>query len=390
MEFIIYSIPFVVAVFLFIFFRKQTVWWEYALLIIASILSALLIEFAMRSSNTTDIEYLGNYVTKIRHYDRWNEYIHRTCTRTVKVGKTTTVQTYDCSYVEDHPERWVYFDARGEEVYIDKEDFEKIKQRFGVEQKFIDMNRHYYTIDGDAQEYVWDGVIEKAKTVTYKHRYENRIKSSRSIFKFEDISKEEADSIGLYDYRDIYELDQTPIMGIKFPKEQEHYIRWINGYYGINKQFRIYMLFFKDKNESIVEKQRSFWQGGNKNELVVCVGYEKDSINGISVRWCNCFSWCDSPVLEVETRNWIMENGLDLKKYAEFISLVIEKKWVRKNFEDFNYVSVELSDTQYIAMLIILGLINIGLSIWIVTNEFENEDERNGSGYYAHTDWRRY
>jgi hypothetical protein len=73
MEIFIFLIPFVVAAFLLIFFRKQTTWWEYAALIVPSILIGILMEFVFKQSNAADTEYLGSYVTRIRHYDVWNE-----------------------------------------------------------------------------------------------------------------------------------------------------------------------------------------------------------------------------------------------------------------------------------------------------------------------------
>lgn len=71
MEIFIFLIPFVVAAFLLIFFRKQTTWWEYAVLIVPSILIGILMEFVFKQSNAADTEYLGSYVTRIRHYDAW-------------------------------------------------------------------------------------------------------------------------------------------------------------------------------------------------------------------------------------------------------------------------------------------------------------------------------
>lgn len=69
MEIFIFLIPFVVAAFLLIFFRKQTTLWEYAVLIVPSILIGILMEFVFKQSNAADTEYLGSYVTRIRHYD---------------------------------------------------------------------------------------------------------------------------------------------------------------------------------------------------------------------------------------------------------------------------------------------------------------------------------
>ena len=146
-------------------------------------------------------------------------------------------------------------------------------------------------------------------------------------------------------------------------------MRWLNGYYGERKQFRVFVLFFMNKPEEIVEKQRSYWQGGNKNELVVCVGIDKNK----NVKWCNAFSWCDSPVVGVKSRDWFMNNPVNLEKYAEYIGPIVEKEWHRKKFEDFDYLTVELTDVQYWAIIIILLIFNIVMSFWIVTNNYKND-----------------
>ena len=146
-------------------------------------------------------------------------------------------------------------------------------------------------------------------------------------------------------------------------------MRWLNGYYGERKQFRVFVLFFMNKPEEIVEKQRSYWQGGNKNELVVCVGIDKNK----NVKWCNAFSWCDSPVVGVKSRDWFMSNPVNLEKYAEYIGPIVEKEWHRKNFEDFDYLTIELTDGQYWAIIILLLIFNIVMSSWIVTNNYKND-----------------
>ena len=128
MDFLIYIIPFFVSVFLLFFFRKKVVWWEYIIMIVVPIVVSLIVRLIMVSYNNTDTEYLGDYITKVRHYDEWDEWVHRTCTRTVRTGKTTTTQTYDCSYRRYHPERWSYFDQDGEEHWLFfKEEFDEIK-----------------------------------------------------------------------------------------------------------------------------------------------------------------------------------------------------------------------------------------------------------------------
>ena len=296
MEIFIFLIPFVVAAFLLIFFRKQTTWWEYAVLIVPSILIGILMEFVFKQSNA-------------------------------------------------------------------------VRKILGTQSVFVDMHRHYYTKDGDAQEWSWDGSIENSYTLSSEHDYKNKVKASRSIFKFEDIDYQQARKLGLFEYPDIVLYDQNPVLGLKIPKNQEKAMRWLNGYYGERKQFRVFVLFFMNKPEEIVEKQRSYWQGGNKNELVVCVGIDKNK----NVKWCNAFSWCDSPVVGVKSRDWFMSNPVNLEKYAEYIGPIVEKEWHRKNFEDFDYLTIELTDVQYWAIIIILLIFNIVMSSWIVTNNYKND-----------------
>lgn len=103
MEIILFFIPFIVAFFLLIFYKEKVTFFEYIVLICSSIIITLSFSWIFKSSKTSDIEYFGGYVEKIRHYDDWDEWIDRTCTREVAVGKDSDGNTiyeteeYDCS-----------------------------------------------------------------------------------------------------------------------------------------------------------------------------------------------------------------------------------------------------------------------------------------------------
>ena len=374
MEIVLFIIPFVVAVFLLLFFRKETMWWEYLLLIGPSILLMLIIKLIMVSYNQSDTEYLGDYITKVRHYDEWDEWIHRTCTRTYKSGNTTRTQTYDCSYRKYHPEKWTYFNSKGEEYPIFyKEDFDYIKNKLKSSMVFVDMNRRYHRIDGDAQDYYWDGSEENSYTVTEPHTYKNKIQKSKSIFGFEEIDEKQAKEFGLYDYPYIERNDQLSVLSdsIKVDEKGIDAVRRVNGFYGEKYQFRLYVLIFKKQDIEISEKQRSYWVGGNKNELVVCLGMDDNK----QVKWCNAFSWCDAPTLEVRSESYFSDcDSLDLVDYTKYVREMLENgEWERKSFEDFDYIRAELSSTQEIWLLILIGLYNIGISIFIILNGFRND-----------------
>ena len=196
MEIILYLIPFIVSAFLLLFFKKETVWWEYIILIVPTILFIFIAKVIMVETNIQDVEYFGGYIQKVRHYDEWDEWIEKRCVKEVAVGKDSHGNTiyekksYDCSYRQKHPEYWVYVDnlSKNEHI-IDKNMFEEVKNRFATPMVFVDLHRRYYRIDGDAQDYLWPNDKNRIRTITVPHTYRNKIKASSSIFGFEKISR---------------------------------------------------------------------------------------------------------------------------------------------------------------------------------------------------------
>lgn len=378
MEIVLFLIPFIVSVFLLIFFKKHTVWWEYLILIIPSLLFTLGTKEIMIKANTTDTEYYGGYIVKIRHYDEWDEWIKRTCTRQVPVGKDKDGNTiykeekYDCSYRQYHPEYWVYVtNLSNFEYSLDKKLFEYIKKRFNSPMVFVDMHRNYYRIDGDAQDYFWSGTRETIYTVTEEHWYENKIKASNSIFKFEEISKKEAKELNLYDYPNINNLDQNPILSknLFINSDEIESIKYVNGYYGKLKEFRCFILLFNSTDGiNKAYQQQSYWQGGNKNELIICFGIKPDR----TVDWCYAFSWEDSQEMAITIMNLYRNNEkLNINILSNQIIENLDK-WKRKDFDDFKYIKVELTKGQYILLFILTLLINVGICFFILMNEYEN------------------
>lgn len=370
MEFIIYIIPFITAMFLLIVFNKKMVWWEYAALILPSLLFVLLTRVIMVSANSNDTEYLGGYVNRITYYEPWDEMVEVRHTRTNSDGETEVYYTWEREY---HSERYTYVDNESKwEHHLSKKEYETIKKRMGNKTVFRDMHRDYHRIDGDAYDIFWDGKIETLYDITTPHSYTNKIKASQShtIFKMGDISPEEAKQIGLYEYPEIHTMNQNPIIGRNVSDKDKQSIKYINATYGRKYQFRTYILIYENKDITISEIQKAYWQNGNKNEFVLCLGVQRDS-----VVWANAFSWCDEPRLEVKARDYFIQNPkLDINQYGEWLQTQIPTQWDRKEFEDFAYIRVGLSQGQYIALIIIMIVLNIGISIFLVKNEFNNEN----------------
>ena len=379
MNFIIYIIPFFIAIILFLFFRRKVVWWEYVVLIIPSLVFSLLIKLCMVSYNVSDTEYLGGYVTKIIYYEEWDEMVLRTKTRRVPCGRDSNghtqyrTETYTVWERDYHPEKWVYVNNENNfEHNISKELYNKIKFRLNRPAVFKDMKRNYHRIDGDAYVTMYDGSIEHLYDITWSHKYKNKVQASQSntIFKMLDIDKEMADSLGLYEYPEITDLAQNPILGRNVSKEELQIFRYINAMKGKKNEFRTYILFFNYDEFDKSELQKSYWQNGNKNEFIVCLGMKGDS-----VAWTNSFSWCDMPKLEIKTRSYFINNPkLDLVKYGTWLNNNIDENWVRKEFDDFNYIDIELSTGQYIALFFLTIVFNIGIGAAVIYNNVNFDD----------------
>ena len=380
MIYLTFIIPVVTCLILFFRFRQKTVWWEYLVVFIPSVAASFLTQFIMVRYNADDTEYLGSYTVAVQHYDKWNEWIHKTCYRTVKTGKTSTTIPYDCSYCQTHPEYWVAIQNTGKEERLTRADYQKIVKLWGTPQQFIDMHRRYHTKDGDAQRHDWNGKRLHAITYTDEHSYENRTQASSSLYRFSTVTEEDVKQFGLANYPKSYHTDSfgitredhRPVLGAKVSEEVQRTFQFINGYYGKKHQFRIYVCLFPDGSASLADKQRDLWKGGNKNELVLCIGTDKDLKRAT---WASTFSWCDDTSMEVHLKQRIAESDtLDLMQLASHVEDGLNRGlWHRKNFEDFKYIEVDMTETQYVWFFFIILLLNIGLSVFVVKNDISND-----------------
>ena len=371
--FVSFLIPFLTAGVLLFFFKKHVTTWEWLALIGSSIVFTILVYFISKSISQQDTEYLGGYVKEIKYYEPWNERVRKS--REVPCGTDKDGHTKYCTeyywVTEYHPEYWVMITTlSGFEQHISEKVFTKFKNRFNSPAVFIDMHRHYHTIDGDAYSYKWSGTKQTLIPVTEEHSYHNPMKNSHSIFRYTDITPDSAKVLGLYDYPKFNLYNQSPVIGCKISQKTRDQLDWVNATYGAKYQFRLYILVYPaDKGLVISEMQKGYWQGGNKNEFVVCLGVNKQN----EIEWCNAFSWCDEPWLEVETRSWFSKyTKFNLYDYGVWLEKNVPTKWKRKEFKDFNYIQSSLPAGGKWAVFILTMLFCIGFGIFVV----ENGEER--------------
>lgn len=379
MEWFAILIPILAAVALRTIFSAKVTWWECLLPMLPVFVIVPLIKLSAETAQVTDYERRGGWVVEARYFEDWDEWITQTCSRQVSCGKDcTTTESYDCSYREYHPPKWEIEDSNGHVVPISKETFEYFAVKFG-NRRFVDLHRSYYWKDGDEYSSQWPRTEESFSPVSTEHRYVNRVQCTTGVFAYDKVDNPKEK--GLYEFPKLEnQLSDPPIIG-NAPIEQDGYnhtseaswnLEKENARLGRQKQVRMWVLLFHGKPLSVALEQESFWKGGNKNEVVVCIGF-----NGQDVDWVHSFCWSpdgnsSNDVMKAEIRLGIMSHSpFDIRRAVDIVIDRVKEKFVRKHFKEFDYLSVPVPGWAVI-VIFVLTAISTGLLSWFsVVNEID-------------------
>lgn len=359
-------------------FRKETVAWEYILPFAVSLVCIFILKFTVEYSVHRDNEFLGSMVKQVRYYEPWNEYIHRTCYRSVRTGKNTSISVpYDCSYVDYNPARYTVITTEGREYDCSKELYTGLMHRFN-NNLFVELNRNSYTVDGDLYKSTWDGSELSAFPLTFEETYTNYIKSAdQSIFHMEPVDDSTASRLGVKDYPPLTSnFQQSTILGApntKYFNDADWKLRKINGRVGPSKQCRMFVVYFQNKPRASAFAQKAFWQGGNKNEIIVCIGVDSTSPN--KVKWVEVFSWSKSERLKTDLKNYILDTQdttLNLHGFLTYAEGQIQRQFVRREFEEFSYLTVEPSTTLVVVSFLVALVVSILTTYFVIANGISN------------------
>lgn len=374
-EFISLIFPVVASIVLFILFKHKTTWWELMLPVVIGIILIFSIRACDKAYLESDTEYWSYHAVSVHYEEPWNEYIHKTCHYTTCTGsgksRTCTTHSYDCSYVQYHDAKYYIKDNGGNIHTISEHEYNKIKHSWN-NSNFVELNRNYHTIDGDMYVSVWKHEIKNLITTQETHGYTNKVQASHSIYNFKEIDDEEKIKYDLFEYPEIQSYNLTPILthGIKIKDYQQQQFNAINGLLGSKKHVQVFLLIWKNKDKEVSEMQKAYWKGGNQNELIICVGLDKNN----KIKWNNIFTWSEKDLVKIKIRDYLnnqIGKKLYVKNFRENIFPVIDKHWVRKDFKEFDYLEVELTLTQVIWIFIIVILVTIGLCIYVVINDHD-------------------
>lgn len=335
------------------------------------ILTTIILDCLIESSLTHDEERLGYWVTTARYYEPWDEWVHQICYRTVRTGKNTSITVpYDCSHRVYHPARYELVTNKGEEFSISEGEYLHILGVF-QNQEFIELNRPYYTIDGNLFETHWDGSEKRLQPYTKIHSFENRVKASSSLFSY--IKVENVKRLGLYPYPKLQNhLEDTSLLGV-YNYEADIKLQKMNARLGESKQVRIWVIVFHEKPREQGNLQEAYWVGGKKNEVVITLSIDKEG----NIQWCYPFCWnpngnTSNTEMKAEIRDTLTGKKLDLVNQLDFIQDRVKEKFKRKSFKEFEYLSVE---KPFIAVVLLM-IFNLAVTIFIQLYLYHLEKEQ--------------
>ncbi|WP_051542267.1 hypothetical protein [Clostridium lundense] len=279
-------------------------------------------------------EVWSGKIISVNHIEEYNERV--TTTHTDSKGKkyTTSRTVHHCA-----------------ENYIETTDGGEIKVSRSLDGK-TRFNDKFPNTDAELEKFY----PVNAPTASI-HTYQNKVKSSYSIYKHKNIN--------LKEYKDLP----------KYPKSIKNYIQ-IDRFLGDinnkdkviqklnevnsdlntkekNKQVNLLFVNLKDKPEDYGFALHDYWEGGNKNDFVVCF-----SSSGNKINWVYTFSWADSEKsekLKLDVREYMLKTSLnsDFTKVIDDIGKMIEENFERKEFADFNYLNVKTPTWLYIIVILV-------------------------------------
>lgn len=343
----------------------RIVWWEYLLVVSVPFVFVLVVRAVSVNAQTHDVEWVRLHATEGWYEESWNRYVHRRCTS----GSGKQRRTYDCSYVETIPPRWWVGLSDGSHQSASSGTFELLRARWGGAE-FVEMHRPSHTRDGDAWKTAWKGNDANLQPWTVERAWENRIHAARSVFGYSPVDTATRRRLSLVDYPEGSGPDRPQILGTPDSKA-DSILRLRNAKTRDPSGPNILIAVFDSLGPEAGRAQEALWEGGNRNEFVVCLGRA-----GKRTTWVHVFSWTPDKRLVIEMRDMLEErDSLSLAAIADSVAVRTMRRWKPRDFHEFDYLRVEPTPRAIVLALLLSLAACIALGWWAVRNGHSLRDE---------------
>lgn len=380
-------IPVLLLVLGYSFAHQKIAWFEGLISLVVTIIIIAVAKYSIETSMTNDTEYFQDYIVKAQYYERWDEEVP--CTHSYDCMCSTDSDGNECccstcyhhAYdVDDHSPYWVITMSGGKTFRVSSSEYDRIVRKFEMKPQFLDMNRDYHSIDGDAYYTKFDGNFAKLDYATWEHTYENRVQASHTILNYDSVPNRLVKQYGIVDYPNVYNYYKSrSILGEI--SNLDEYNSKKNALLGNKKEVKVFYVIFKNQPIEAGLKQEQHWKKGNKNEVVICIGIDDKR----KVQWSHSFSWTKENIVMVDIRTNIeaqkILNDSTFKEVIDYSHNTIDQKFNRRHFSEFSYLKVDPSISAMMWVMSICLIVNIGLFGWIIFNDIGVDDGFNTNRY---------
>ena len=368
--FISLSIATVLLTFAGLLWKKALVWWEYGAVLLACLLTTAGVSGLCKVSKISDFEYWGGWVVQASYYEAWDERvscrhpIYETTCDSDNNCTTTYVgdeHSYDVDY---HPPKWAVEESNGFVRRISQQTYLDLKRRLGNE-AFQDLGRIYHSQDGDMYYALYQNGTSEFIPATTMHYYQNKVQQDQGVYKYEEVDPKK---YKVFDYPKDQFFDSPAAIGEV--KIADRPLQDLNARLGALKKFRLWVVTF-DSSSSVKDglRQEAYWKGSNKNELVVCLGLDKNK----NILWSHVFTWSESYLLKQEVKDYLDNSKwFDVPSFAEWLEPKVVAQWEKREWSDFDHISVSLSPAQLFWTIVLSVVATCGVLYVSVMNSTEN------------------
>jgi hypothetical protein len=204
--------------------------------------------------------------------------------------------------------------------------------------------------------------VKIGEPVSRKHSYINYIKSSNTLFK-----QSKTDGVVLV-YPKVYDYYRFNHVISTFPIDTKNLNQQISemlGRIGKAKQVNV-IVVFTDKDETFTDNLINYWKGGEKNDIIITIGTDKD----LHFNWINVHSWSEQDIVNVRLRDVLLDSNIN--NMVKDIEPIIVSDYKRKPMVEFSYLKddIGLTTTSISLMLLLTIMSTLGVTfVWRKLNE---------------------
>lgn len=348
------------------FWPHRMRWWEFGCQIPLPVLACWGLASIGSCQAAADTEWRSGWVTEAQFDESWSEI--RTRVIVVSNGKTTSTRVV--TYVHVHPPVWRALLSGGGSRAIDAHVFWQLALRWN-NQTAAPVPRSGPIVKHGGRiitRFPGDDALLEPYTVAVD--YENRTQATPGLFRF-----------GEFEVAGQPVVDRPARCGLAVPAfigplgvDEQHALTALNARTSEQPGApRVVVVLFQGGTVATGQAQESHWKGGKRNELVVTVGLGPDR----AVLWCWAFSWTPAQTLVAELRNRITaQTRLDLMPVLAWLREELPRSWRERDFAEYSYLVVPPPTWAIVLGLLLALAANVGLTYWLVVNEFHDDPHR--------------